>query len=58
MLKEILWVLMTAFLVFETMLLLLNNYSIRRNLNNNIFKDVEERTQGRDQAKDRQSHQG
>ena len=27
-------------------------------LNNNIFKDVEERTQIRDQAKDRQSHQG
>ena len=39
MLKEILWGLMTAFLLFETALLLLNNYSIRHNLNNNIFKD-------------------
>ena len=39
MLKEILWGLMAAFLLFETTLLLLNNYSIRRNLNNNIFKD-------------------
>ena len=39
MLKEILWGLMTAFLLFETTLLLLNNYSIRRNLNHNIFKD-------------------
>ena len=39
MLKEILWGLMTAFLLVETTLLLLNNYSIRHNLNNNIFKD-------------------
>lgn len=39
MLKEMLWGVMTAFLLCETVLLLLNNYSIRHNLNNNIFKD-------------------
>lgn len=39
MIKEMLWGLMTAFLLCETTLLLLNHCSIQRNLNNNIFKD-------------------
>ena len=39
MLQEILWFLLIGFLVMETILLLLNAHNIRKNLNNNIFKD-------------------
>ena len=39
MLKEILWALLVAFLLTETILLLLNGKNIRKNLNNNIFHD-------------------
>ena len=39
MLKEILWTLLIAFFLTETALLLLNGKNIRKNLNNNIFRD-------------------
>ncbi len=39
MLKEVLWSLLTAFLLVEALLLLLNGNNIRKNLNHNIFKE-------------------